>query len=132
MQDTDLYPCTTDDNFTPTNDCLIYKDYRKREMFRRIYHVKNSAFLWDMGFSKCSVEKDGWKVYATGNSVGSFGYILMKEGKPGEWCDTTATKCSFRWFSHAPWMTGYRFEGEHPTRGRVVQDHWQNPLQRVR
>jgi len=131
MQDTDLYPCTTDQNFQPTNRCLIYKRYDDREMFRRIYHVKNAAFLWDMGFGKGEVEKDGWKVYAVGNSVGSFGYILMKEGKPTEWDHREATKCSVRWFSHSPWMTGYRFENETPTRAKIVDDHWQNPLQRV-
>lgn len=69
MQDTDLYPCTTDENFTPTNDCLIYKGLKGHEMFRRIYHVANAAFLWDTGFSKGDVEKGGWKVFATGNSV---------------------------------------------------------------
>jgi len=132
MQDTDLYPCTTDENFTPTNRCLIHKRYDGREMFRRIYHAQNTAFLWDMGFSKGEVEKDGWAVYATGNSVGSFGYILMKEGKPTEWDHREATKCSVRWFSNAPWMTGYRFEGETPTRAKIIDDYWSHPLQRVR
>ena len=129
MQDTDLYPCTTDDNFTPTNRCLIYKGLRGHEMFRRVYHVENSAFLWDMGFSKSEVEKDGWKVFATGNSGGGFGYILMKEGRPTEWDHKDATKCTVRWFSHAPWMTGCQFEGEHPTRAKIVDDHWKNPIQ---